>query len=150
MDTVSQVLGWSVAAGGGALLLTLLAIIGGRDEFKEMRELDETGVEVQAVLVALEPLADADGLRVSYEYPAADGSTARHTADVGPNPLYVVGETYALVRLPGPAMTVHMGTMSAVRKERAEHEAFLRAAVWTVIAAIAMCAAAVTGLALMP
>ncbi|WP_327252509.1 hypothetical protein [Streptomyces sp. NBC_01244] len=56
MDTVSQVLGWSVAVGGVVLLLALLSIIGERDALNEMRELGETGVEVPAVLVALESL----------------------------------------------------------------------------------------------
>lgn len=56
VDTVSQVLGWSVAVGGVVLLLALLSIIGERDALNEMRELGETGVEVPAVLVALESL----------------------------------------------------------------------------------------------
>ncbi len=147
---VILVLGAFVLAGGGLLLFGLLNLGGERAALREARELEETGVEVPAVLVALEPLVHTDTLRAYYEYPAAGGSQARHITGVGPNPLHVVGETYPLVRLPRVAKKVHMGTMSAVRRERKSREEHVRQAVWMVITGFTACAMAVTGLVLVP
>ncbi|MFD0369860.1 hypothetical protein [Streptomyces sp. NPDC059071] len=150
MDMVILVLSVFVLAGGGLFLFGLLWLSGERSELRAMTELAETGVEVRAALVALQPLVRTDTLRAHYEYPAADGSRARHTTGVSPNPLYRVGETYSLVRLPRVAKKVHMGTMAAVRKERADRERYVRQAVWLVIAGFTACATAVTGLVLVP
>ncbi|MGA5421928.1 hypothetical protein [Streptomyces lavendulocolor] len=117
---------------------------------KEARELEETGVEVPAVLVAVEPLMRTDTRRAHYEYPRAGGSRARHTMGVGPNTLHVVGETFSLVRLPRVAKKVHTGTMAAARRERRDRERYVRHAVWMMVSGFAACAVAVTGLVLLP
>ncbi|MGA5411844.1 hypothetical protein ACPCSC_31880 [Streptomyces lavendulocolor] len=150
MDMVILVLGTHLLAGGGLLLFGMLYFSGERGLAKEARELEETGVEVPAVLVAVEPLMRTDTLRVHYEYTTAGGSRALHTTGVSPNPLHVVGETFSLVRLPRVAKKVHMGTMAAVRKERRDRERYVRHAVWMMVAGFAACAVAVTGLVLLP
>ncbi|MGW6982123.1 hypothetical protein ACWGE1_22255 [Streptomyces sp. NPDC054932] len=150
MDMVILVLSAFLLAGGGLLLFGLMCFNGERSTLSQMRELENTGVEVPAVLVALEPLVRTDTLRAYYEYPTAGGSQARHTMGVGPNPLHIVGETYSLVRLPRVATKVHVGTMAAVRKERGDRERYVRHAVWMMIAGFTACATAVTGLVLVP
>ncbi|MFB9518308.1 hypothetical protein [Streptomyces purpureus] len=150
MDMVILVLSAFLLAGGCLLLFGLMCFSGERRALSEARELQETGVEVPAVLVALEPLVRTDTLRACYEYPTAGGSHARHVTGVGPNPLHVVGETYSLVRLPRVANKVHMGTMAAVRKERGDRERYVRHAVWMMVSGSTACAMAVTGLVLVP
>ncbi|MFE1289234.1 hypothetical protein [Streptomyces sp. NPDC058751] len=150
MDMVILVLGTFVLAGGGLLFFGLMSFSGERSALRKARELEETGAEVPAVLVALEPLVRTDTLRAHYEYPTAGGSQARHITGVGPNPLHVVGETYPLVRLPRVSRSVHMGTMAAVRKERRDRERYVRQAVWMMALGATACATAVTGLVLVP
>lgn len=147
---VILVLSAFVLAGGGLLFFGLLCVSGEKNELRAARELEETGVEVPAVLVALEPLVRTDTLRAHYEYTTAGGSRARHTTGVSPNPLHVVGDAFPLVRLPRVAQKVHMGTMAAVRKERRDRERYLRHAVWMVITGFTACTLAVTGLVLVP
>ncbi|MFG2296593.1 hypothetical protein [Streptomyces sp. NPDC048603] len=150
MDMVIFVLVAFVLVGGGLLLFGLMTFGGEREVLRKARELEETGAEVPAVLVALEPLVRTDTLRAHYEYRTAGGERARHTTGVAPNPLHVVGERYPLVRLPRVTTNVHLGTMAAVRKERRDRERYVRHAVWTMIVGFAACATAATGLVLVP
>ncbi|MFJ7272516.1 DUF3592 domain-containing protein [Streptomyces sp. NPDC099050] len=150
MDMVIGVLVLFVLAGLGLVFFGLMWRWGESGNVKELRELEETGIEVQAVLVALEPLRSSDTLRAHYDYPAPGGSTARHTEGVGPSTLHVVGERYPLVRLPRVAKRVQMGTMAVVREERRDRERSVRQAGWIALVGFAVCATAVTGLALAP
>ncbi|MDD9381498.1 hypothetical protein M8Z33_33590 [Streptomyces sp. ZAF1911] len=150
MDMVILVLVVFVLAGLGLAFFGLMWLWGESSNVKELRELRETGVEVPAVLVALEPLRGTDTLRAHYDYPQAGGTTGRHTEGISPRYSHAVGDTYTLVRLPRVAKRVQMGTMAAVRKELGEREGYVRSARWMAIAGCAACATAVTGLALLP
>ncbi|MGW9448009.1 hypothetical protein [Streptomyces sp. NPDC055632] len=148
MNAVTQVLILFVFVGLAVVALGLLIIGGPKAELRNMRELEKTGVEVPATLVSMAP--HKTYLTVVYEYTTADGSQARHTSSTGRNPLHVVGETYPLVRTAHPSKNVWMGTMAAVRHERAGTEHHIRFMVCVILAGVTTCAVAVTGLVLLP
>ncbi|MEU9863122.1 DUF3592 domain-containing protein [Streptomyces sp. NPDC047971] len=148
MNAVTLVLVLFVFVGLAVAVLGLFVVGGPRAELRNMRELERTGVEVPATLVSVAPRKTY--LTVVYAYPAADGSRATHTSWSGRNPLHVVGETYPLVRTAHPSENVWMGTMAAVRHERAGTEHHLRFMVCVMLAGVTTCAAAVTGLLLLP
>lgn len=128
--------------------LGLVMFLGPKAALRDMRELEATGVEVPATLVSLAP--QKTYLRVVYEFTAADGSRATHTTYAGRNPLHVVGDTYPLVRAERASENVWMGTMAAVRQERAGLERHIRLTVCVMLAGAVTCALAVTGVALFP
>ncbi|MER6343095.1 DUF3592 domain-containing protein [Streptomyces sp. NPDC001595] len=148
MDAVILVLILFIFAGPVLFAVGLMMYLGPKAALRDMRELEATGVEVPATLVSLAP--QKTFLRVVYEYTAADGSRTTHTTYAGRNPLHVVGETYPLVRTARTSKNVWMGTMAAVRKERAGLEHHIRFTVWVMLAGVTTCAVAVTGTVLFP
>lgn len=123
---------------------------GVRKQARATRKLEETGVEVDAVLISMGGQARTTTLCLVYEYPNADGSTALHTAYAAPNPLYVVGDSYPLVRTPHLSKDAELGTLAAVRELREDHERSVRHTGWAIVAGAAMLTLAVTGLFLTP
>ncbi|MGW1009579.1 hypothetical protein ACWD4X_05940 [Streptomyces termitum] len=148
MNAVTLVLILFAVVGLALFALGLVLFAGSRADLRAMRELERTGVEVPAVLVSLTPWKTY--LSAVYEYPAADGSPARHTASVGRNPLNAVGESHPMTRTAHPSENVRMGTIAEVRHERTELERHLRFLTYAILASAATCAVAVTGLALRP
>lgn len=148
MDAVILVLILFIFVGPAVFALGLMMSLGPKAELRDMRELEETGVEVPAVLVSLAP--QKTYLRAVYEYTTADGSRATHTSYTGRNPLHIVGETYPLVRTARTSENVWMGTMAAVREERAGLEHHIRFTAFVMLAGVTASAVAVTGVVLFP
>ncbi|MFF9147855.1 hypothetical protein ACF1BN_23685 [Streptomyces sp. NPDC014861] len=148
MNAVAQVLILFVFVGLVPLVGGLVIIGLHTAALRDMKELEDTGVEVPATLLSRKPYKTY--LQVVYEYTTADGSRARHNSSAGRNPLHVVGETYSMVRTAHPSKNVWMGTIAEVRHERAGTERHIRFLVCVILAGVAICAVAVTGLVLLP
>ncbi|MFJ8665415.1 hypothetical protein [Streptomyces sp. NPDC093600] len=133
-----------------ALAFSLLLISGERRELKRMRELDETGIEVQARLTRVMPVGTKGYGRVLYEFDVPDGETVRYEKPDSLAPLHVVGATFPLVHHPRNTKSLHMGTKAVVRKERKSRESSVKLAYGFTSVSAAVCALAIVGLVLSP
>ncbi len=125
---VNVVLVVSAVVSVPACVFSLMVMAGSRKEAKRMRELEETGVLVEARLAALAPFGNRGYAAVRYEFRGPNGEKAEYGTGVTLMPVHVVGDTYPLVHHPRNAKIVYQGTRAAVRKERKSQEGFARGA----------------------
>ncbi|MEU2229770.1 hypothetical protein [Streptomyces vietnamensis] len=150
MNMVNVVLVVSAVVSVPAFLFALLWMSGERQEAKRIRELDETGVLVEARLVSLVPFGNRGYASVRYEFQGPNGEKAKYETGVTALPVHVVGDTYPLVHHPRNAKSVYQGTRAAVRKERRAREGFVRGTVWFACLAFLVSALSIGALVLGP
>ncbi|MFI8962433.1 DUF3592 domain-containing protein [Streptomyces sp. NPDC053493] len=126
MNLVTAVLVCFLLASVPGCLFGLMLMSGDRRGLKEMKELSESGVEVQARLVTLVPFGNRGYAHVAYEFTTPGGGIARHEKGAIRGPAHVVGHRYPLVHDPENTRRVHMGTLATVRKELRRRKSYLR------------------------
>ncbi|MEU4126805.1 MULTISPECIES: DUF3592 domain-containing protein [Streptomyces] len=150
MNLVTAVLVCFIIASVPVFLFGLMLMSGERGELKKMTELSESGIEVQASLVGLQPFGTRGYASAVYEFQSPSGATVRHSKGVNFGAAHVVGQKYPLVHAPHDMKRLHMGTMSTVRQERGRRKGYLRGAQWTVLLAFVAGALATVGLIVSP
>lgn len=150
VNLVTVVLVCFIIASVPLCIFSLMLMSGEGAELKKMKELSESGIEVQARLVSLVPFGTRGYAHAVYEFESPGGGTARHQSGATVGPAYVVGDSYPLVHHPENTKRLHMGTMSTVRRERRSRQSSVRGARRTALLSVAAGVLATVGLIVSP
>ncbi|MEU8526333.1 MULTISPECIES: hypothetical protein [Streptomyces] len=150
MILVIVVLVCSLFASLAGLLFGPLMIQGEGKELKKIRDLAESGIEVESRLVGLERIGDGGYLHGMFEFGTLNGDTVLHQTGEKVSPAMVVGSAYPLVYHPDNVKHVLVGTMATVRKEVRFRRDGVRGAKKMMLLAFAVGVLAVVGLILSP
>ncbi|MFJ7157376.1 DUF3592 domain-containing protein [Streptomyces sp. NPDC101118] len=150
MNLVTAVLVCFIVASVPVCIFGLMLVSGERSELKRMMRLSESGVEVQARLVSLVPFGERGYAHVVYEFETPGGGIARHEKGASRGPAHVVGHLYPLVHEPDNTRSVHMGTLSTVRRERRRRQGYVRSSRRMALLALAAGVLATVGLIVSP
>lgn len=141
-------LGFVLASLAGCLFAPLL-MKGEGKEMERMRDLAESGIEVESRLISLVPFGNRGYAHALYEFNTSYGAT-RHDTAASVGHAMVVGNAYPLVYHPDNLKLVQMGTMATVRREVRFRRGGVRGAKRILFASLAALVLAVVGLILIP